>query len=306
MADTPINGSNRSHFEGRPRIGSYELISRLGCAGPAARHAVYRARDVETGWPACVKVSRTDPSATEEQRDGFVRKATVLLDLEHLHLVRVVGSGWEIGFHYLVMNYVKGDSLDRIVRDQGPLPEEPLLHLGLQLVSALGYLHRLGLVHCSISPDHVLVRGDGVAKLADFFGVRIMGRGASSLSCTRIATREPRAYAAPERLSPSLPLDHRADYYGLGATLYFAGTGQAPFNEEKDSKNLSRFIRNRRPSSPRRKNKNISTGLADLLLSLMEKTPGRRPSSLADVRACLTGLMKRSPTLKQVKSQNDK
>ena len=99
-------------------------------------------------------------------------------------------------------------------------------------------------------------------------------------------------------LSPSLPLDYRADYYGLGATLYFAGTGQAPFNEEKDSKNLSRFIRNRRPGAPRRKNKNISTGLADLLLSLMEKTAGRRPSSLADVRAYLTGLMKRSPALK--------
>ena len=295
VADTPIDGSNMTHFEGRPRIGSYELISRMGCTGPAARHAVYRARTVETGWPACVKVSRTDPTATEGQRDSFARKATVLLDLEHLHLVRVVGSGWETGFHYLAMNYVKGDSLDRIVRDQGPLPEGPLLHLGLHLVSALGYLHSVGLVHCSISPDHVLVRGDGVAKLADFLGVRMMGRAASSLSCTRTAAREPCPYTAPEMLSPLLPLDHRADYYGLGATLYFAGTGNAPFNEEKDSENLSRLIRNRRLRSPRRKNRNLSTGLADLLLSLTEKTPGRRPSSLADIRARLTSLMKPSP-----------
>jgi len=276
-----------------PRIGPYELLARLSKKNRPAQCATYRARNLETGWPVCVKVSKSEPPATEEQRKVFARKMTVLHKLNHPFLVSVVDAGWEIGFKYLVMNHVKGDSLDKIVRLRGPLPETALARVGLRLLAALEYLHERELLHCNVSPNHVMIRCDGVVKLAGLFDVQPAGLrtegDAAGFGSTKNCEISP--YTPPEVLSSLLPLDRRTDFYGLGATLHFAATGRPPFGEAKGLRQLTRMVKNRPPDSPRRKNKGISPDLAELLGSLMGKAPGRRPSSLEDIRARLSRLL---------------
>ena len=282
MSTRPRQKDRASDSDEHPRIGRYALLERLGTAH---KHAAYRAVDIQSGFTVFLKVRARNVELSGEQRRVLDEVATRLRPLENPHLVRFLDAGKETGFTYTVTSFVRGESLEQIVNAHGPLPESALARCALGMASALDTLHRFGLLHGGIAPDHVMIRCDGVAKLCDLSRVRAAGKIDAPSACEEMGAV--RQYTPPEALTPGLPIDRRMDYYGLGATLYFAATGLPPFKATPKPQHLPAVIRKKKPASPRRRNKQLSPEVSELILSLLAKTPAERPSTLEDICARL-------------------
>ncbi len=206
----------------------YRVIEPLGEGGMGA---VYKAWDARLELFVAVKELVPQPGldarALDQLRRQFRREATVLARLDHPHLVRVTDFFEEGGNVYLVMNLVEGESLAERIAREGPLPEAEVLIWAGQLLDALAYCHRAGVVHRDVKPQNVILQQDGRAVLVDFGLVKLWDpQDPRTRTAIWGATME---YAPPEQLGlGGGHTDPRSDLYSLGATLYHALTGQAP------------------------------------------------------------------------------
>ncbi len=213
---------------GRILQNRYHLQSLLGQGGMGA---VYRAWDARLEVPVAVKEMvpqpGLDPQTLAHLRAQFRQEALTLARLSHLHLVRVTDFFEEGGNAYLVMDFVQGQSLADLIAARGPLPEAQVLEWARQLLDALAYCHRQGVIHRDIKPQNVIIRPDGKAVLVDFGLVKLWDpRDPRTRTALRgMGTPE---YAPPEQYDAAGHTDPRSDLYSLGATLYHALTGQAP------------------------------------------------------------------------------
>jgi len=207
----------------------YRIISMLGQGGMGA---VYRAWDMRLNVPVALKEMTPqpglDPQTLRQLRQQFQQEAMVLARLNHPHLVRVTDFFEEGGYTYLVMDFVKGESLaDRITR-QGSPPEQEVLTWAGQLLDALSYCHAQGVIHRDIKPQNVIIRADGRAVLVDFGLVKLWDANDPHTKTVMRGMGTPE-YAPPEQYETDLGhTDARSDVYSLGATLYHALAGQAP------------------------------------------------------------------------------
>ena len=207
----------------------YRIVSLLGQGGMGA---VYRAWDLRLGVAVALKEMRPepelDPQRQMEAREQFHREASVLSRLNHPHLVRVSDFFDEGGNTYLVMAFIEGESLSSYVGKAGCLPEAQVLRWADQLLDALAYCHREGVLHRDIKPQNVVVRPDGNAVLVDFGLVKLWDPE-DPRTRTVIRSMGTPQYAPPEQYDPQIGhTDPRSDLYSLGATLYHTLTGQAP------------------------------------------------------------------------------
>jgi serine/threonine-protein kinase len=194
--------------------------------------AVYRAWDTRLNIPVALK--EMVPQAGLEAdvltglRHQFEQEATVLARMTHAHLVRVTDFFEEGGNAYLVMDFVEGESLaDCIVRD-GVLSEERVLTWAQQLLDALAYCHKKGVLHRDIKPQNVIIRPDGRIVLVDFGLVKLWNPKDPHTRTIMRGMGTPE-YAPPEQYETAAGhTDPTSDIYSLGATLYHALTGQAP------------------------------------------------------------------------------
>lgn len=199
-------------------LGNYRITGLLGAGGSAT---VYRAEQVQLAREVALKVLR-QPSegAKPEALEAFLREARAAAALADPRLVQVFDFGQDRGHHYLSMEWVRGGSMARRLRADGPIAWRELLPILRDVVGALQLAHQAGLVHRDVKPANVLLLGDGRAKLADLGLVRNIG-GAGDRAGTA-------AFMAPEQLRAA-PVDGRADFYALGCTAYAALTGKPPF-----------------------------------------------------------------------------
>ena len=149
----------------------FELQDLLGRGGMGE---VYRARDTQTGEAVAVKalnpeILARDPSLLER----FIREGEALRQLNHPNIVRMIAAVEEDGRHYLVMEYIRGGSLQDLLSANGHLPNERVIQIGLDLADALTRAHRLGIIHRDLKPANVLLAEDGTPRLTDF-GVAYM------------------------------------------------------------------------------------------------------------------------------------
>jgi serine/threonine-protein kinase len=206
--------------------------------------------------------------------------------LHHPNIVQVLDFGRFRGAFMLAMEYVDGVSLSKLLRARGgPLELPAVALLGAEIAAALDYIHSrrsargapLGLVHCDVNPPNVLVSRLGEVKLADFGIARAMGH----LELDGHFHGKP-AYAAPEQTFGT-PLDGRTDLFALGITLHEAVTGKRLFAGMVDFASLLDVPS---PSLVRP----IPKGLEDVIMSLLEIEPERRPRSAGEVRDALLAL----------------
>jgi Protein kinase domain len=194
-------------------------------AGRGGMGIVYRATQLSLARPVAVKLIAPEHAADEGFRERFERESRMAAAIEHPNVIPVYGAGEEDGRLYLVMRWVAGTDLHRLLRERGRL--EPLQAAAVvdQVAGALDAAHAAGLVHRDVKPANVLLSGDH-AYLADF-------------GLTRVAGHDPRItatheflgtvdYMAPEQFRRE-PIDARADVYALGCVLYAALTGAPPF-----------------------------------------------------------------------------
>lgn len=211
----------------KKKIGKYEVTGILGRGGMGV---VYRAEDKRIGRLVAIKTLTEGFSGQPEMLERFYREAQAGI-LQHPNIVIVYDLGDEDGMPFIVMEYVSGDPLDKLIASGRRLPLIDKLSIIEQVCAALGYAHQRGVVHRDIKPANVIVQPDGHAKIVDFGIARVQHSGAET-GLTRtgnvIGTIH---YIAPERLKGQ-PFDGRSDIFATGVMLYLLLTGQLPFTGE--------------------------------------------------------------------------
>src|SRR5262245_36751496 len=201
-----------SELEGVQQIGRYVDCVLLGHGGMGA---VYRARDPELDRPVAIKVML---QATEDFIARFRREAQSIARLAHANIVQVYDFGVdETGNPYFVMELIDGTPLDQIVRERGRLLPLEVIRLIKQAAEGLAAAHRTGIVHRDVKPSNLIVDGRGTVKLVDF-GIARVSDANLQLTAASALMGTP-GYMAPEQ-AQGKPVDHRADVYALGLTMY--------------------------------------------------------------------------------------
>ncbi len=210
------------------RIGKYEIVGVLGQGGMGV---VYRARDPRIGRDVAIKTLTEGFSGESEMLQRFYQEAGHTGNLLHPNIVIVYDFGNEDGLPYIVMEYLDGQPLDKIIRDKESLHLSQRLDIIEQVCAALAYAHHQGMIHRDVKPANVIVLRDGTVKLLDF-GIARKGQQPADKNLTRTGTLVGTpAYMAPERLRGD-PFDGRSDIFSAGVVLYQLITGVLPFDAD--------------------------------------------------------------------------
>jgi predicted Ser/Thr protein kinase len=273
----------------KKKIGKYEITGILGRGGMGV---VYRAEDRRIGRLVAIKTLTEGFSGQPDMLERFYREAQAGI-LQHPNIVIVYDLGDEEGVPFIVMEYVDGEPLDKLIASGRQLPLIEKLSVIEQVCAALGYAHQRGVVHRDIKPANVIVQPDGQAKIVDFGIARVQSSGGDS-GLTRtgnvIGTIH---YIAPERLKGQ-PFDGRSDIFSTGVMLYLLLTGQLPFTGE-DVAVLQKLVND--PAPPLRTFlTSYPPALDGIVDRALAKDPAQRYATAeefaADLRALVEGLKK--------------
>jgi Protein kinase domain len=249
-------------------VGRYELGPLLGVGGMAR---VYRATDQVLERTVAVKVLGPpydqDPAFVER----FRHEARAAAALSHPNIVAIFDSGSQSDIHYLVMEYVPGETLADILRRQGVLEPRRAAEVGRQVCQALAAAHAQGLVHRDIKPANVLVSYDGLVKVADFGIATAAAMPTLTGGGPLLGTA---AYLSPEQAQGG-PVDARSDVYALGCVLYELLTGTPPFVADSPVAVASRQVAEA-PAPPSRRNPQVGPELEAVVMTALAKEPARR------------------------------
>jgi serine/threonine protein kinase len=214
-------------LKGRILDGRYQLGSLLGVGGMAR---VYLASDRVLERQVAVKVLSLPYAQDPLFVERFRREARSAARLSHPNIVAVFDSGSDAGLHYLVMEYVAGQSLAQLLADRGRLAPRRAAELAIEVCRALAAAHAQGLVHRDVKPGNVLVTEDGRVKVTDFGIVKAAAATTLTGTGTVLGTA---AYLSPEQAQGG-PVDARSDLYSLGCVLYELLCGSPPFGSGAD------------------------------------------------------------------------
>jgi tetratricopeptide (TPR) repeat protein len=275
------------------RIDRYELREEIS---RGAGGVIYRAWDPDANEEVALKLLHGANASHAHVRRRFEREVTAMLLLRHPHVVALRDAGQSAGCPYLVMDLVKGESLQARLDQQGPMPPREAAILVRQLAEALQHVHEHGVVHRDLKPANVVVSADGTPRLVDFGLARDL-RQDSSLSKTGVFLGTP-GYWPPEQARGELErIGAASDIYSLGATLYAALTRQPPFAGES-LVILIEAACERKPLPPSRLVLGLDRRLEAICLRCLAKEPKDRfPSAEALAQALDRWLA--SPTTKR-------
>ena len=258
-----------------PPLGRYRLEEVLGHGGMAI---VYRAWDEELERPVAVKVLADNLARDEPLRRRFLREARTAARLAHPNIVELYDSGEQDGRLYIVMEYLKGETLAEILGRRRTLPAAEATPLTLQICAGLEHAHSRGIVHRDVKPQNLLVQGDGTLKIADFGIAKPDGATTLTEAGGIIGTA---AYLAPEQLAGDR-ITPATDIYALGAVVYEMLTGRTPHAVETITQLISRP--QDEPIPPVRElAPEVSPELESVVMRCLARLPRYRPASAAEI-----------------------
>ena len=254
------------------RFGRYETVAELG---RGAMGVVYKARDPQIDRFVAIKTVSLwgqEPDEEKEFRLRFANEAQAAGRLHHPAIVSVfdVGENPENQDPYIVLEYVSGESLNKILSREKKLPLEGALQLATEIAEALEYAHAQGVVHRDIKPANILITEDGHAKIADF-GIAKLNLAHFTLPGRVLGTP---AYMAPEQLSGE-GCDGRSDLFSLGVILYAMVTGHSPF-QGNSATTVCFKVANREPVSASALDLTLPPELDAVISRAMAKNPDER------------------------------
>ena len=248
-----------------------EILKQIGQGGMGT---VFKVRGKAGGRVAALKILAPFLSESEPYVKRFFREAKNLQKLDHPNIVRAFGAGEAGEFKYLLMEYVRGATLGRVLKKRGRLPEKLALRIVKELAQGLDYAWQHRIIHRDVKPHNIMLGQDQSVKLCDLGLSKELGSDIS-FSSTGSVPCSP-AYASPEQLQGVKDCDCRTDTYSLGVTLYEMVTGELPFQARNLAQFLIRHLQ-QPPPDPRSKNGLLSPQTGKLILRMMEKLREERP-----------------------------
>ena len=254
----------------------YRLERKLGSGGMAD---VWLAEDQELGRRVAVKILHERYSNDEQFVERFRREATHAAGLSHPNIVSIYDRGVAGGSYYIVMEYIEGRTLKELIVTRGPCPVPVAISYTRQILAALRYAHRNGIIHRDIKPHNVLVDREGRVKVADF-GIARAGASEMTEAGSIVGTAQ---YLSPEQ-ARGAPVDESSDLYSTGIVLYELLTGTVPFTGETPVEIAMKHL-SQTPEAPSARRPEIPHDLDLVVLRALAKEParslplGRRPRS---------------------------
>jgi tRNA A-37 threonylcarbamoyl transferase component Bud32 len=256
--------------------------------GQGATGSVYLAEDTSTGERVALKVLAPELAQDERFRERFLRESRLAADLEHSNIVAALVAGAEEDVLYLVMRYIDGPDLQKLLESKGCLEPGLALTILAQIAAALDAAHRPGLVHRDVKPANILLEGEH-AYLCDF-GLARHVSSVSSLTTDRgfVGTID---YISPEQVEGGM-VDRRADLYSLGCVLFECLAGSRPFDRESDLATVFAHL-NEPPPRITDVRPELPAELDAVFATALAKDPGERYATcgelVAATRAALEG-----------------
>jgi len=272
------------------RIGKYTLQGELG---KGAMGVVYKGLDPYIERPVAVKTIRfdllSDPAEQEQAQVRFMREARSAGNLSHPNIVTIYEVGEDLGQTYIAMEYVDGQSLEKILSSGKTLEFEEVANLVARVGDALDYAHRKGVIHRDIKPGNILIDREGAPHIVDFGIARV---AASTLTLTHTVLGTP-FYMSPEQITGK-KIDHRTDIFSLGTILYELLTGKKPFPGESLTTVIYKII-NENPPPVRTYKKDLPEELDRIVNRAIAKDPEARYQRCADLARDLRRLTTARP-----------
>jgi len=279
-------------------IKHYELVRRLGAGGSGI---VYLATDTLLTRPVVLKVLKRGLLSAEQMRTTVLREARMASAIEHPNVCAIYEVGEDDGEAFIVMQYVPGQSLDKLIA-KGPASLQLLLSVGIQIADGLSAAHSLGIFHRDLKPANVVLTDGGLAKILDFGLARRISleeaefdpakssrRATDPATATYTARGGTIAYMAPEQFVTGQS-SVQSDLWALGVILYELASGRHPFaRPDAEEFQSIRAIQYLDPQPLE-----VLPELNSLIFKLLQKNPAERYSSAADVREALKTIMKTS------------
>ncbi len=229
--------------------------------------------------PVTVKILAPSLAQNAEVCRRFSGEAHALSRLRHDNIVRVFEAGIDRGLHYTVKEYVAGKPLSDIVMQRGKLPLTEVLKLGREVALGLQPAHAEEIFHCDIKPQNILILPRGRLKIADFGRAHI--RGTSHLFTQSGAVTGAPHYMSPEQCRGAR-IDGRSDIYSLAVTMFWAATGQWPFDAERITDIIDQHL-NMPPPTLRSLLPDAPASVEELLLRCLAKEPEQRFQDVASL-----------------------
>jgi serine/threonine-protein kinase len=251
--------------------------------GTGAMGTVYKALRRDNGQWVAVKVIAYGLLANEKAVERFEREGEILKQLRHPNIVRFIGTGAYKKTPFFVMEYVEGESLDKLLSRRGKYPWNDVVVLGRQLCAALQHAHQKGIIHRDLKPSNLMILREGTLKLTDF-GIA-KGADFTTLTATD-CTVGTAAYMSPEQCRGAKTLTAKSDLYSMGVVFYELLTGRKPFQAESPIEMFRAHVEGTF-ERPRRLVMDIPVWLDNLVCHLLEKQPDQRPFDAAMVAKAL-------------------
>jgi serine/threonine protein kinase len=282
-------------------LGGYELVQKLGEGGMGA---VYLARQVSLDRNVALKVLNPQLAEDPQFVARFTREAYAAAQLSHHNVVQIHDIGVDKDTNFFSMEYVPGQTLEKVVKHDGKLDPDVAVGYVLQAARGLRFAHDHGLIHRDVKPDNLLLNEQGIVKVADLGLVKQAGKQDLTVNAAKAAapagagadktqlniSMGTPAYMPPEQARDAAHVDQRADIYSLGCTLYDLLTGRPPFAGKTAVEVITKH--QKEPIvPPDRVARHVSPELSQVVMKMMGKRPEERYQSMAEVVEALESIL---------------
>lgn len=272
------------------QIPGYQMLSKLGAGAMAT---VYKAKQISLDRTVAVKILPKKYSQDAAFVKRFYDEGKAAAQLNHTNIVQAYDVGHAGDYYYFVMEYVDGWTVHDDIAKDGKYTEKRALEVAIDVVKALAHAHEKGFVHRDVKPKNIMITKSGAAKLADMGLARAISDREAAEAEKGKAFGTP-YYIAPEQIQGEVHIDHRADIYSFGATLYHMVTGQVPFEGATPTAVMYRHLRDELEPADQ-VNPKLSQGISEIIEVCMAKEAGARYAATEDLLADLMAVARGEP-----------